>query len=114
MDNWSKLSSHISIVASTIAVSAVVVDKDVYIIGGMARLCLRYRYKKNQWEVLEQPNEVYLYTSGVYVNGRIIMTGGKNNDPEIYTRSAEEYIIATNTWKRIKLEYEIQYLILSP
>ena len=97
---WSLLSSPAGRTSDTYKAFIVPVRKDVYLIGGEDRVNLRYTYADDAWEVLSQPEQDHCGGSGVYIDGKIYISGGYDQVvPDVVTL-VEEYDIATDTWRK--------------
>ena len=85
---------------------AVVEGNKVFIIGSEEKAFIYFNDQLfKSWSTPAQPIEQHRWGSGVYANGRIIVSGGWNNGRP--TDTIEEYDIARKKWKKSSFKLPI-------
>ena len=76
---WSLIAPLPSSVSTTVGASAVGFEDHVFLVGGKAKLCLRYSLKYDVWTACcdKIPIEDHNYSSAIQYKGKIFLTGGQ-------------------------------------
>ena len=51
-------------------------DDELYMIGGMERICAKYSAQRAKWSILQKPEWVHRAGSAVHMDGKIILCEG--------------------------------------
>ena len=89
-------------ITDTIGTRAVTCAGQLYLLGGSARLCVRYDPTADAWTALAQSLKPHRGGAALVMNDKIIICGGYKDD--VITDSIEEYDPSTNTWKLLPVK----------
>ena len=95
--SWSFKARIPEAVKMTFGAVTVTVDHCLFVLGGARKMCLRYDTIEDAWTILTSPLKRHFFGAAVYLKGRIILSGGVNED-KVKSDVIESYDPATNTW----------------
>ena len=84
--------------------SAVTLDDYIYVVGGVARTCLRYHPATDTWTTLSGPRGQHAEAAAVVWRGCILLAGGGDSVPE--SAVIEEYDPVTDKWSEWRSELD--------
>ena len=95
--SWSEMSPLPDSLKKTTNAAAVTVGEELFIVGGLERLCAKYSPKNNKWTLLKQPGFVHCRFPVVYMNEDIVLFGG-DDENDMCHRNIEVYDTSKNSW----------------
>jgi N-acetylneuraminic acid mutarotase len=92
-------------ITDTDGASAVGAHNQLYVIGGIARLCSTYNPVLDTWTILQSTALEHSYGAAVFLKGKIMVLGGSTSD------QIEEYDLQKGEWElsSIRLPSKMQY-----
>ena len=112
--SWSELQPAPRSLTNTRGARAVSVGNDLFLVGGMERLCVKYSPHTDSWVFLKGPKYVHRGSPAVHMDGQIILPGGWDENSICHT-IIEVYDIAQDSWSvhgtRLPTELQNYYCI---